>query len=69
MFVWSLLLLIILCYRISCCIVLQHHIREKFHAGTVQSHAFHGVGLDLCMKISFISTFMQHVIVQMVASS
>ena len=69
MFICSFLLLIILCYRISCCIVLQHHIHEKFHAGTVKSHMFHGVELDLCMKISFISTFLQYIIVQMVASS
>jgi len=33
---------------------------------TVKSHMFHGVGLDLCMKISFISTFLQYVIVQLV---
>lgn len=68
MFVCSFLLLIILCYRISCCIVLQRHI-EMFYAGTVKSHTFHGVDLDLCMKISFIGTFLQYVIVQIVASS
>jgi len=69
MFICSFLLLIIPCYRISCRIVLQRHILKKVHAGTVNSHMFHGVGLDLCMKISFISTFLQYVIVQMVASS
>jgi hypothetical protein len=69
MFICSFLSLIILCYRISCCFVLQRHILKKFSAGTVKSHTFHGVGLSLCMKIWFISTFLQYVIVQMVASS
>ena len=36
---------------------------KKFHAGTVKSHTFHGVGLNLCMKISFISIFLQYVVV------
>jgi hypothetical protein len=63
MCICSFLLLIILCYRISCRTVLQHHILKTFHVGTVKSHMFHGVGLDLCMKISFISTFLQYVIV------
>ena len=63
MFICSFMLLIILCYRISCCIVLQHHIFKQFHAGTVKSHTFHRVGLNLCMKRSFISTFLQYVIV------
>ena len=51
MFICIFFLLIIPCFRISCHIVLQHHILKMFHAGTVKSHAFHGVGLDLCMKI------------------
>jgi len=69
MFVCSFLLLVIPCYRISCCIVLQCRILEMCCAGTVKSHVFHGVGFYLCMKISFIITFLQYVIVQMVASS
>jgi hypothetical protein len=45
------LLLVILCYRVSCCIVLQRHVLETFHAVTVKSHASYRVGYELCMKM------------------
>jgi hypothetical protein len=41
---------------------------KQSHAIAIKPYTFHGFERDVCMKISFRSTFLQYVTVQMVAS-